>query len=80
MQNGCGYLGDAGELGVAAPDDGAGAGALGRAVVGAQTASVIPVCKRIKQIFSENCVKCLMFIHEGYLFLKFATGASQGRV
>ena len=68
------------QLGVAAPHDGARAGALGRAVVSAQTAAVIPVCKRIKQIFSENCVKCLMFIHEGYLFLKFATGASQGRV
>ena len=55
----CGYLGDAGKLGVAAPHDGAGAGALGRAVVSAQTAPVIPVCKRIKQIFNENCVKCL---------------------
>ena len=43
MQNGCGYLGDAGELGVAAPDDGAGAGTLGRAVVVTQAAHVIAV-------------------------------------
>lgn len=57
-------LGDLGQLGVGAADDGAGAGALRGAVVRAQTAHVIPVCKgeMFKQIFSKSVRSVYVFV------------------
>ena len=57
-------LGDLGELGVGAADDGAGAGALRGAVVIPQTAHVVSVCKgeMFKQIFSKSVRSVYVFV------------------
>ena len=57
-------LGYLGELGVGAAHDGACAGALRGAVVRAQTAHVITVCKgeMFKQIFSKSVQSVYVFV------------------
>ena len=63
-------LGDLGELGVGAAHDGAGAGALGGTVVGAQTSHVIPVCKGVRCLNKYLAKVSEVFM---YLFFEFAT-------